>query len=77
MKRQNSACFDETQFCMLLLLLILQAIKNRDGAALQAKIDDLIKTKSDPRDELIGLEDRREEEIQQVRADEERAAAKS
>lgn len=62
---------------MLLLLLILQAIKNRDGAALQAKIDDLIKTKSDPRDELIGLEDRREEEIQQVRADEERAAAKS
>ena len=40
----------------LLLLPILQATQNRDGAALQAKLDELIKTNSEARDALIGLE---------------------
>ena len=52
----------------LLLLPILQATQNRDGAALQAKIDELIKSNSEARDSLIGLERRSEEEIEQVRA---------
>jgi low affinity Fe/Cu permease len=54
----------------LLLLPILQATQNRDGAALQAKIDELIKATSAARDDLIGLEDRGEEEIEQIRLDE-------
>jgi low affinity Fe/Cu permease len=58
----------------LLLLPILQATQNRDGAALQAKLDELIKVNADARDALIGLEDRSEEEIQAVRASEEQAA---
>ena len=52
----------------LLLLPILQATQNRDGAALQAKLDELIKTNADARDALIGLEKRSEEEIESVRA---------
>jgi low affinity Fe/Cu permease len=56
----------------LLLLPVLQATQNRDGAALQAKIDELIKSSSEARDALIGLENRSEAEIERVRADEER-----
>jgi hypothetical protein len=37
----------------LLLLPILQATQNRDGAALQAKLDELIKTNADARDALL------------------------
>lgn len=54
----------------LLLLPILQATQNRDGAALQAKIDELIKVNSEARDSLIGLENRDEAEIERVRQDE-------
>jgi low affinity Fe/Cu permease len=51
----------------LLLLPILQATQNRDGAALQAKIDELIKASSKARDDLIGLESRDEREIETIR----------
>lgn len=54
----------------LLLLPILQATQNRDGAALQAKIDELIKASARARDELIGLEKRDEAEIERIRIDE-------
>ena len=54
----------------LLLLPILQATQNRDGAALQAKIDELIKANSRARDDLIGLENRAEAEIEEIRIDE-------
>ena len=53
----------------LLLLPILQATQNRDGAALQAKIDELIKVNHDARNTLIGLENRSEEEIERMRAE--------
>lgn len=51
----------------LMILPILQATQNRDGAALQAKIDELIKATSDARDDLIGLENRDEKEIEEIR----------
>ena len=54
----------------LLLLPILQSTQNRDGAALQAKIDELIKASGKARDDLIGLENRAEAEIEQIRLDE-------
>ena len=54
----------------LLFLPILQATQNRDGAALQAKIDELILANAKARDELIGLEDREEHEIERIRTDE-------
>lgn len=58
----------------LLLLPILQATQNRDGAALQAKIDELIKATTSARDDLIGLEKRDEEEIERLRLSESDAA---
>lgn len=51
----------------VLLLPILQATQNRDGAALHAKLDELIKTDAEARDALIGLERRSEEEIEVMR----------
>lgn len=51
----------------LLLLPILQATQNRDGAALQAKLDELIKSNIDARDALIGLEGKGEQEIEALR----------
>jgi low affinity Fe/Cu permease len=54
----------------LLLLPILQATQNRDGAALQAKIDELIKASGKARDDLIGLEKRGEDDIEEIRIDE-------
>lgn len=53
----------------LMILPILQATQNRDGAAVQAKLDELIKATSDARDEVIGLEKKGEDEIEQIRAD--------
>jgi low affinity Fe/Cu permease len=52
----------------LLFLPILQATQNRDGAALQAKLDELIKVNKEARNDLIGLELRDEEEIEELRA---------
>ena len=58
----------------LLILPILQATQNRDGAALQAKLDELIKSNAEARDKLIGLEKRPEDEIERVRLDEEQTS---
>lgn len=51
----------------LLLLPILQATQNRDGAALQAKLDELIKVNKEANNQLIGIEDLDEERIEQLR----------
>lgn len=59
----------------LLLLPILQATQNRDGAALHAKIDELIKAQENARDALIGVEERTDEEIEQMRRTAGREAA--
>lgn len=56
----------------LLLLPLLQASQNRDGAAMQAKLDELIKVNVEARNTLIGLENRSEEEIEKMRRDEEK-----
>lgn len=51
----------------LLLLPVLQATQTRDGAALQAKLDELIHASQRARDDLIGLETRPSAEIERLR----------
>lgn len=53
----------------LLLLPILQHSQNRDGSAIQAKLDELIKATADARNELIGIDKKTEEEIKEIRCD--------
>ena len=51
----------------LLFLPVLQATQNRDGAALQAKLDELIKVDQGARNDLIGIEEFDEERIEALR----------
>lgn len=53
----------------LCLLPILQHSQNRDGSAIQAKLDELIKATADARNELIGIDKQTEVEIERVRHD--------
>ncbi|WP_084607572.1 low affinity iron permease family protein [Sphingomonas jaspsi] len=53
----------------LLLLPILQATQNRDGAALQAKLDELISANRRARNEMIGIERDSEDKIERERPD--------
>lgn len=48
------------------MVFIIQHAVNRDGAALQAKLDELIRS-SDARNVFIGLDRRTEEEIEEAR----------
>ena len=50
----------------MLLLPILQHSQNRDGAAIQAKLDELIRV-TDARNDLIGVDRRTEKEIEELR----------
>ena len=50
----------------LILLLILQHTQNRDGLALQAKLDELIRS-SEAQDRYIGLDREPEDKIREVR----------
>ncbi len=68
---QRSLLIDGTNLAInvltLLFLPILQATQNRDGAALQAKLDELIKVNKEANNQFIGIEDLPEEEIEELR----------
>lgn len=51
------------------LVPILQATQNQDGAVLQATLDERIKANVDPRDAMIGVEQKGQEEIESLRLD--------
>ena len=56
-----------TSVITFLMVFIIQNTQNRDGAAIQAKIDELIRV-SAARNTLIGIEALTQEEIDEIRA---------
>lgn len=52
----------------LLMLPMLQATQNRDGAALQVKLDELIRSHREARDAVIGIERKDEAAIEAERS---------
>lgn len=60
-----------TSVVTVVLLPILQATQRRDDAALHAKLDELIKSSDSARNALIGLEKKTQDEIEELRAEEE------
>jgi low affinity Fe/Cu permease len=54
-----------------LMLFVLQSSSNRDGAAIQVKLDELIRA-SEARNDFIGLDQRSQTEIESVRKEEQR-----
>jgi low affinity Fe/Cu permease len=54
----------------LLMVFVLQNTQNRDSAALQLKLDEIILHLEGPRDELAGIESKTHAEIEDLRTEE-------
>jgi low affinity Fe/Cu permease len=57
-----------TTIVTFLMVFLIQNSQNRDGAAMQAKLDELIRAVSDARDPFIGIEHLTETQIESIRA---------
>jgi low affinity Fe/Cu permease len=64
-----------TTIVTFLMVFLIQNSQNRDAAAMQAKLDELIRAVQDARGQFIGIEHKTDREIQQIRADLERECA--
>ena len=62
-----------TTIVTFLMVFLIQNAQNRDGAAIQAKLDELIRAVSHARNEFIGIEHLTEAELDEIRAVLERA----
>jgi low affinity Fe/Cu permease len=56
-----------TTIVTFLMVFLIQNTQNRDGAAIQAKLDELIRATEAARNEFVGLEHLTEEEVEAVR----------
>jgi len=63
-----------TTIVTFLMVFLIQNSQNREGKALQAKLDELIRALETAENRFIGLEQRTEKEIGEMRADCEPAA---
>ena len=57
-----------TTIVTFLMVFLIQNSQNRDAAALQAKLDEVIRSISDARNEFIGIEHLTDSEIEEIRA---------
>lgn len=58
-----------TTIVTFLMVFLIQNSQNRDAAAMQAKLDELIRAVDDARGQFIGIEHKTEREIEKIRAD--------
>jgi low affinity Fe/Cu permease len=63
-----------TTIVTFLMVFLIQNTQNRDGVALQAKLDELIRAHQDARDAYMGIEKLDEVEVEKMREDCEEAA---
>ena len=63
-----------TTIVTFLMVFLIQNAQNRDAAAMQAKLDELLRAVGDARDRFIGVEHLTEREIELIRAALEREA---
>lgn len=57
-----------TTIVTFLMVFLIQNAQNRDAAAMQAKLDELIRAIKDARNDFIGIEHRTDHEIEAIRA---------
>jgi low affinity Fe/Cu permease len=57
-----------TTIITFLMVFLIQNTQNRDGAALQAKLDELIRVTKEARNDLVGIENKPEEVLEELRA---------
>ena len=65
-----------TTIVTFLMVFLIQNAQNRDAAAMQAKLDELLRAVGKARDRFIGVEHLTEREIELIRAALEREAGK-
>src|SRR5205085_6323088 len=56
-----------TTIVTFLMVFLIQNSQNRDGAAMQAKLDELLRATQEARNDLVGIERKAEEKVEQVR----------
>lgn len=56
-----------TTIVTFLMVFLIQNSQNRDGAAMQAKLDEIIRSLADARSQFIGIEHHTDREIQGIR----------
>lgn len=64
-----------TTIITFLMVFLIQNAQNRDAAAMQAKLDELIRAVGEARNQFIGIEHLTENELEKIRADIERECA--
>jgi low affinity Fe/Cu permease len=65
-----------TTIVTFLMVFLIQNSQNRDAAAMQAKLDEIIRALDRGRGEFIGIEHLTDSQIEQIRAELEREAGK-
>ncbi len=55
-----------TTIITFLMVFLIQNTQNRDGAAIQAKLDELLRAVSDARNDFIGIEHLTEKELAEI-----------
>jgi len=58
-----------TTIITFLMVFLIQNAQNRDAAAMQAKLDELIRAMEDARNRYIGIEHLTEKELEDIRTD--------
>jgi low affinity Fe/Cu permease len=58
-----------TTIVTFLMVFLVQNSQNRDAAAIQAKLDELIRAAREARNEFVGIEHLTDREIEQIRGD--------
>jgi low affinity Fe/Cu permease len=56
-----------TTIITFLMVFLIQNSQNRDGAALQAKLDELIRVTQEARNDLVGVENKPEQVLEEIR----------
>lgn len=57
-----------TTIVTFIMVFLIQNSQNRDAAAMQAKLDEVIRALADARNEFIGIEHRTDREIEGIRS---------
>jgi low affinity Fe/Cu permease len=56
-----------TTIITFLMVFLIQNSQNRDGAALQAKLDELIRVTTEARNDFVGIENKPEKKLEEMR----------
>jgi low affinity Fe/Cu permease len=65
-----------TTIVTFLMVFLIQNTQNREGAALQVKLDELIRATREAHNKLVSLENRPESEVEAIKKEVEREAAR-